>query len=652
MNNIALIGVGPHAKRIYLKYLKEHKKNLSIIVEIENRLEATKQFLDEEEFKDYIIYTIPKIEGNDEHLPKQYENELKKLFHQRKITHMIISTEPKAHNMYLEFALKNNINVLSDKPITVLKDMKTKESIDKMRKQYYNLLDMYDDKKCVCKVMCQRLCHRGYKYVKDLLRDVITKYNIPITYIDIYHCDGNWEMPHDLGKENHPYKYGYGKLYHSGFHFIDLLSQLLELNNLVSDNKLIKTGKMYANEFTPNDEKEVFTKDDYFNIFEESQNSELYRNLEKINFDNYGEKNFYGQFSFYNKNNALITTANLNLLHYGFSRRGWFESRDYYKKNGRVRHERVTINVGPLMCIHITSYQSKEIKDRNNCYDEIMEGGLEHFDIDIYRNVDIIGGKPHEKIKLFDLYKDSIDCDRFIGYNEMSREEFLNNFFNNYDSTGDIRNEKQAVELLYSCSTALIEKNKETEIKMIDNNEKLTLIKKITDKDFDIKEKRLIDPKRRTAARGIIENKDGKIAIFFKSKMNEYKLPGGGIDLGEDKEKAFKREALEETGCIIKNIKEMGITIEEESQTNFIQKSYVFKSKVQKNTNKLDITEREKEEGAELIWLHPKEALDRMKNSIDRIRESRFENKYNSSFIIKRDIAILEYYLNESLNEV
>lgn len=648
MKSIALIGVGPHAKRIYLKYIKEHEKKLSLVVELENKAEKTRHFLDEEGFKDYDIYTIPKSESDSTHLTKEREKDLKKVFAKHKITHMIISTEPKAHNMYLEFALKNNINVLSDKPITVLKNMKTLESIDLMRKQYYNLLEMYDDKKCVCKVMCQRLCHRGYKYVKEILKDIIIKYNIPITYIDIYHCDGNWEMPHDLGKENHPYKYGYGKLYHSGFHFIDLLSQLLELNNYVSNNKQIKKGKVYANEFTPNDEREVFTKEDYFNIFEESQSSELYRNLEKINFDNYGEKNFYGQLNFYNVNNALITTANLDLLHYGFSRRAWFESRDYYKKNGRVRHERVTINVGPLMCIHITSYQSKEIKDRNNCYDEIMEGGLEHFDIDIYRNVDLIGGEPHEKIKLFDLYKDTIDCERFIGYNEMSREEFLNNFFNNYDMTGDIRNEKQAIELLYSCSKALVEKNKETDIKMIDENEKVNIIARITDSDFNIKEKKLVNPKRRTAARGIIENKDGKIAIFYKSKMNEYKLPGGGVDPGEDKIEAFKREALEETGCKIKNIEELGITIEEESQSNFIQKSYVFKSKVSKNTNKLEITDREKEEGAELIWLYPNEALEKMKDSIDLIKESRYENKYNSSFIIKRDVSILEYFLNNT----
>ena len=73
------------------------------------------------------------------------------------------------------------------------------------------------------------------------------------------------------------------------------------------------------------------------------------------------------------------------------------ESRDFYKKNGRIRHERINIQVGPLMNIQIHSYQSKEIKDRLDNKIEEQIGGLEHFDIDIYRNVDIIGGKPYEK---------------------------------------------------------------------------------------------------------------------------------------------------------------------------------------------------------------------------------------------------------------
>ena len=343
------------------------------------------------------------------------------------------------------------------------------QNIETIRNQYYQLLKMHQENSCKCKIMCQRLYHRGYRYVKQILKEVVSKYNIPITYIDIYHCDGNWEMPHDLNKENHPYKYGYGKLYHSGFHFIDLLSELLKINNLTDTSKKIVSGKIYGNIFTPNDEREVFNKNDFFNIFPESKNINIYKNLNKINFDNYGEKNFYGQLNFYNRHNALITTANLNLLHYGFSRRGWFKSRDYYKKNGRVRHERVTINVGPLLTIQIQSYQSKEIKDRTNSKVETEPGGLEHFDIDIYRNVDIIGGQVHEKIKLKDLYDKDIQNNNFIGYNEKSREEFLNHYFYENDDIGNLENEQLALEILYSCSKIVYNK--------YNNLEKIEMIK-------------------------------------------------------------------------------------------------------------------------------------------------------------------------------
>ena len=360
--------------------------------------------------------------------------------------------------MYLNFALDNNINILSDKPITVVKGMDELENIKKVKEQYYKLLKKYDKTKCSCKIMCQRQYHRGYNYIKNLLREVITKYNIPITYIDIYHCDGNWEMPHDLNKENHPYKYGYGKLYHSGYHFVDLLSELLKLNNLTTDNKRITKGILYGNSFTPNDELVVFNKEDYKNIFASDDVNGIYDKLDKINFDNYGEKNFYSQLNFTDDDNHLITTANLNLLHYGFSRRGWFKSRDYYKKNGRIRHERVNIQVGPLLNIQIHSYQSKEIKDRTDSPIEIEPGGLEHFDIHIYRNVDIIGGKPYEKVRLRDLYGNQILKGNFIGYNEYSREEFLTSFLTRKDDIGDLSYQELGIEILYSASKILYDK--------------------------------------------------------------------------------------------------------------------------------------------------------------------------------------------------
>ncbi len=69
---------------------------------------------------------------------------------------------------------------------------------------------------------------------------------------------------------------------------------------------------------------------------------------------------------------------------------------------------------------------------------EKYEGGLEHFDIDIYRNVDIIGGKAHEKIRLYDLYNENMNSDDFIGFNEKSREDCINAFLNNNSQIGEI----------------------------------------------------------------------------------------------------------------------------------------------------------------------------------------------------------------------
>lgn len=450
---VALIGLGPHAKRIYLNYFKKHKMDLSLIVDLKSKKEEVRKYLDENGFRKTKIFTIPDSNKDDDELPTKCYSNLLSICELFEITHIIISTEPKAHNMYIKFALENNIHVLTDKPITVTNKMFSMSGIKKMRRQYYEILQLATKSPSMCKVMCQRQYHKGYQYIKDLLNEVVRKYQVPITYIDIYHCDGNWEMQHDLEKENHPYKYGYGKLFHSGYHFIDLLSDFIKINNQLPDTKKITSGEMYSSTFTPNDEKGVFNIDDYKRIFK-NQIIPDYYNSPKKNFKYYGEKNFYGSLDFKNHDDQLMTHVNLNLLHYGFSRRGWIASRDYYKNNGRIRHEMINIQVGTLMNIQVHSYQSKEIKDRGNLLEEENVGGLEHFDIDIYRNVDVIGGKSFERIKLGDLYTEK-EKKNMLGYNELSREAYLTNFFKETCDKGDIKDQTLSIEILYSCAMSI-----------------------------------------------------------------------------------------------------------------------------------------------------------------------------------------------------
>ena len=618
------------------------------IIRLAAVMKRSREYLDTHDFKDMKIITLPDRYKDSDELPKDFYNKLLTICKEENIEKIIVSTEPKAHHMYLKFCLENNIDILCDKPIIVLKEMNKMKNINKMRDEYYELLRLYKKNDAQCKIMCQRLYHKGYIYIKELLKEVVSTYNIPITYIDIYHCDGNWEFPHDLDKENHPYKYGYGKLYHSGFHFIDLLSELLKINQYTTKDKRIVNGYLQGNIFTPNDELKVCNQNDYYKIFPESRDSKFYKKLNKMKFDNYGEKNFYSQLYFYNDTNNLITTANLNLLHYGVSRRGWFQSRDFYKKNGRIRHEKININVGTLLNIQITSCQSKEIKDRTNKIDEIYEGGLEHYDIDIYRNVDIIGGKPHEKIRLYDLYHEDMKSKEFIGFNEKSREDCITTFLNNNSIAGEINKESLGMEILYSASQIIYNKSrniiKPIPIKIPKEVDKEYSIGKITDKDIGTKVKEFKNPDKRNAARGIIIRDDGRIALFHKTKKNEYKLPGGGIEKDEDNVLAFKREVLEETGCEVEIMNSLGIIKEEISHENFKQTSHIYVAKVIKDHKKLNLTKKEKEEGSKLVWVSLEKAIKLIKEGYENLAGDKYESTYHSKFIAKRDLKILEYY--------
>lgn len=174
----------------------------------------------------------------------------------------------------------------------------------------------------------------------------------------------------------------------------------------------------------------------------------------------------------------------------------------------------------------------------------------------------------------------------------------------------------------------------------------MKLICKITDEDIGEKIINMDNPKLRLGARGIVKRKDGKIAIFNKSNKNEYKLPGGGLEGKEKPEEAFKREVLEETGCEIEITDVLGTTEEYKSLNNFKQISYVFVGKVLNDTKQLNVTQEEKDEGARLLWVKSSKALELIKNCINDLKDSQYENVYSTKFVVLRDRKILEYYLS------
>ena len=172
----------------------------------------------------------------------------------------------------------------------------------------------------------------------------------------------------------------------------------------------------------------------------------------------------------------------------------------------------------------------------------------------------------------------------------------------------------------------------------------MKIIFKLTDEDFNLDIKPFDNPRCRMGARGIVLNDEGKIAVLNKSKKNEFKLIGGGIENNEDPEVAFKREVLEEAGCEVEIDELLGIVIEEKSQDNFKQTSYVFLSHVTNDTKELHLTKKEIEEGSKLLWMDIDDALNSIKNSENNLVSSKYENVYHTKFIVRRDYKILKYY--------
>jgi len=170
-------------------------------------------------------------------------------------------------------------------------------------------------------------------------------------------------------------------------------------------------------------------------------------------------------------------------------------------------------------------------------------------------------------------------------------------------------------------------------------------IKIITDSDLGLEEIPFDRPGIRKGARGIVINHEGHIALLNKAVKHEYKLPGGGLEDGEDPRAAFIREVMEETGCEAEITNELGTIEEHKSQGNFKQISYLFVGKVRKNTNRLHLTSKEKDEGAKLIWADEKEALRLITDCYEKLAPSQYEDVYFSKFIVLRDKEILQYYL-------
>ena len=119
--NIVVIGLGPHAQACQYRFLEELRQGgmpvrVRLLVELQDRQADVEQFLQEKILQPDQIFGLPVTDRNDPQIHPQLLHHLEKI--KSTVDGILICTEPKAHKKYILWALENNIDVLTDKPLT------------------------------------------------------------------------------------------------------------------------------------------------------------------------------------------------------------------------------------------------------------------------------------------------------------------------------------------------------------------------------------------------------------------------------------------------------------------------------------------------------------------------------------------------------
>lgn len=138
----------------------------------------------------------------------------------------------------------------------------------------------------------------------------------------------------------------------------------------------------------------------------------------------------------------------------------------------------------------------------------------------------------------------------------------------------------------------------------------------------------------RQSARAVVFDTVGRIALLSVGRHDYYKLPGGGIEEGEDIVAALVRECREEIGCSIFVGESLGEVHEYRAKFLQHQISYCFTAQVEGDIGIPTFTPDEVADAFALEWYLPEEAL--------MILESQSPSDYIGRFVTVRDTTILK----------
>ncbi|MGY4319497.1 hypothetical protein [Bradyrhizobium sp. JR3.5] len=382
MKELILVGLGPHARAKYIPLIEDAvasgRASGFHAVELESARDDLDSFFLTRACKPLSISYVPDLRRQGIWYSGHGKDILTALAGPG--AKVIISTEPKAHLGYLRAALDLGLDCLVDKPIVLPMDSNGRPAANRLVGAVAELKEICNRTGGGCVVMAPRRYNAVYELIGRYVRRASRSLGMPVTYIGIEHHEGVWNTEEEiLSREDHPYRYGYGMLCHSGYHYVDLLSSFLAHNE---DNFGSLTVELDVHRATAADQVRQIGPDLVRRLRGDASVPGLFPSPQ-----------FWGETDLVSSGAArcrgsrnTVCLFRLDLLQTSVSLRSWRQlPSNVYNKNGRYPSETIRLNIGPFAAIEARILKRLQLG---------TEGHLEltkHAHIMLWRNGGFLG---------------------------------------------------------------------------------------------------------------------------------------------------------------------------------------------------------------------------------------------------------------------
>ena len=383
--NLLVIGLGPHAQFCQYRFLEEMARqgapvHVRLLVELQDRQENIENYLADKTLLPDEIFGLPVEDRNAAQIHPRLLEKLNQLA--PKLDGVVLCTEPKAHKKYILWALEHGLDVLTDKPLTA--PLLNAQGPVQVWQDFVDIERALSHSRSHITLLTNKRVHPAYEAVYDHVCEFATQYGMPITHIEISEGGGVWHFPLEYQKgENHPHKYGYGVLLHTGFHYVDLLLHYQSINHLIG----FKEDAINVHAFctTPFDVFHQFPQSVYEQILPAEKFTDEFKQVPQQDYKHYGEVDVVSSLQFI-KDGAVTTQAGLNILQHTLSSRTQRATpANLYLKLGRLTQNYISLFCGPLLNVRLSFFQP----------DRLDKEDSDVYVVEVCRNTGLVGGESY-----------------------------------------------------------------------------------------------------------------------------------------------------------------------------------------------------------------------------------------------------------------